>query len=180
MPVSPLRVLIVGNSGSGKSTYARLLADGHGLPHLELDNIVWEPEKIAVMREASETRADLDRFLATHESWVIEGCYGELIEAALPHCNELVFMNPGLEVCLENNRRRPWEGHKYASNSAQQRMLPALLEWVAAYYRRDDAWSYAHHRRLYDGFHGPKREIRQLGEDPRVSAPAAPAPRRPR
>jgi hypothetical protein len=46
---------------------------------------------------------------------VIEGCYGELVEATAPQCTQLVFLNPGLDACLANNARRPWAPHKYAS-----------------------------------------------------------------
>ena len=46
-----MKVLVYGNSGAGKSTYARALAAQHGLAHLDLDSIVWEPEKIGVPRE---------------------------------------------------------------------------------------------------------------------------------
>ena len=72
-------------------------------------------------------------------------------------------MNPGLDVCLANNRRRPWEPHKYASMAEQQTKLAFLLEWVAAYYTREDTLSYLHHRRLFDAFAGNKREVVTLG-----------------
>jgi hypothetical protein len=107
-------------------------------------------------------QADLLAFVAKHEGWVAEGCYGDLVEAALPWCSQLVFMNPGREVCLENNRRRPWEPHKYASMEAQQSKLGFLLDWVGGYYERDDAMSYARHRRLFDGFAGNKTEVTTL------------------
>jgi dephospho-CoA kinase len=42
-----MKVLVFGNSGSGKSTYARALAAREGLAHLDSDSIVWgEPAKI--------------------------------------------------------------------------------------------------------------------------------------
>lgn len=34
-----------------------------------------------------------------------------------------------------------------------------LLAWVAGYYERDDAMSYACHRRLFDAFKGNKTEV---------------------
>ncbi len=157
-----MRVLIMGNSGSGKSHRAQALAARHGLAHLDLDTIVWEPGQIAVPRTPEQVRADLLAFLDKHESWVAEGCYGDLVEAALPHCSELVFMNPGLDVCLENNRKRPWEPHKYASMEAQQSKLGFLLDWVAGYYTRNDAMSYARHQRLFDGYSGNKTEVTVL------------------
>jgi pimeloyl-ACP methyl ester carboxylesterase/adenylate kinase family enzyme len=153
-----MKVLVFGNSGSGKSTYARALADEHGLAHLDLDTIVWEPGQIAVQRPAAAIRGSLDAFLAAHATWVIEGCYGELVEAAAPACSELVFLNPGVEACLANNRRRPHEPHKYATAGEQDAMLAQLQAWVAEYPNRDDAWSLAAHRRVYDAFDGNKCE----------------------
>lgn len=152
-----MRILVFGNSGSGKSVYARGLAARHAIPHLDLDTIVWEPGKIAVPRDPAAVRADLDAFIAAHPGWVVEGCYGELVAAAQPHCTRLVFLDPGLEACLENNRRRPWEPHKYATPEAQQAMLAPLLDWVAAYYTRDDDWSHARHRALFEAHAGDKR-----------------------
>lgn len=157
-----MRVLIMGNSGSGKSYRAQALAAQHGLAHLDLDTIVWEPGLIAVPRAPEQVRAELLAFVEGNASWIAEGCYGDLVEAALPFCSELVFMHPGLEVCLENNRRRPWEPHKYASMEAQQSKLAFLLEWVAGYYTRDDAMSYARHRQIVDGFSGNKTEVNAL------------------
>ncbi|HEY1137450.1 MAG TPA: shikimate kinase [Xanthomonadaceae bacterium] len=153
-----MKLLILGNSGSGKSTLAKAVAERHGLPHLDLDIIVWEPGQIAVARTAEAVRADLDAFIAAHPRWVIEGCYGELIEVAAPASTRLLFLNPGLEACLANNRRRPWEPHKYASAEAQDAMLDNLQSWVAGYYSRDDAWSLAAHRRVFDRHPGEKRE----------------------
>ncbi len=157
-----MKLLIFGNSGSGKSTLARTLAARHGLAHLDLDTIVWEPGEIAVARPAEAIRADLGAFLRDHDRWAIEGCYGELIEAAAPACSRLIFLDPGLETCLANNRRRPWEPHKYASPEAQNAMLDVLQDWVAGYYTRDDAWSLAAHCRVFAAHPGDKRLIRTL------------------
>ncbi|MBN8504379.1 MAG: hypothetical protein J0L58_07870 [Burkholderiales bacterium] len=154
-----MRVLIFGNSGSGKSTLARQMSRQHGLTHLDLDAIVWEPGQIAVPRPPEAVAASLQAFLNDHERWVIEGCYGELVQAAAGACTELIFLNPGLSTCLTHNRARPWEPHKYASKAEQDAMLEHLQAWVAGYYDRDDAWSYKAHRRLFDGHPGFKREM---------------------
>lgn len=154
-----MRVLIMGNSGSGKSWRARELAQQRQLQHLDLDTIVFVPGLIAVARPIAQAMADLHAFAKASEEWVIEGCYGDFIAAALPYCTELVFMNPGQEVCLANNGKRAWEPHKYASKEKQDSMLPFLLDWVGKYYERDDACSYRYHRRVFDGFGGEKREV---------------------
>jgi adenylate kinase family enzyme len=152
------KVLVFGNSGSGKSTYARALAARERIPHLDLDTIVWEPNQIAVLRPSSVIRASLEAFITTNPTWVIEGCYGDLVEAAASRATELVFLNPGLEACLTNNARRPWEPHKYASPEQQDAMLANLQTWVAAYYQRADQWSYEAHRRIFDAHRGRKTE----------------------
>lgn len=159
-----MRILIFGNSGSGKSTLARALSVRGGCAHLDLDTIVWEPGRIAEPRPIRQVRDDLDAFLARHDAWVIEGCYGELVAHAAHACTELVFLNPGREACLANNRRRPWEPHKYDSPEKQDAMLDNLQAWVAGYYERDDAWSYAAHRRLFDAHDGTKTEYTAMPE----------------
>ena len=153
-----MRILIFGNSGSGKSTLARTLAAEHRVVHLDIDSIVWEPGQIAVQRSAEAIAASLHQFLSEHGAWIIEGCYGELIEAATAHCTELIFLNPGVAACLANNLRRPWEPHKYASIEQQNTMLEALQAWVADYYTRTGPWSYEAHRRIFDAYIGRKVE----------------------
>lgn len=154
-----MRVLIVGNSGSGKSWTARARAQQHQLAHLDLDTIYFVPGLIAVARPMAQVLADLRAFIEANPAWVAEGCYGDVIEAALPFCSELLFMNPGRDACLANNGKRPWEPHKYASKEQQDSMLPYLLDWVGKYDQRGDNCSYAFHRRLFDSFAGAKREI---------------------
>jgi adenylate kinase family enzyme len=157
-----MRVLVFGNSGSGKSTYARALADRHGVAYLDLDSIVWEPNQVAVLRCTDAISASLNAFLSGNAEWVVEGCYGELIEAAAPACTELVFLNPGEGVCSANNLRRPWEPHKYASPEQQNAMLAQLQAWVSEYYTRTESWSYVYHRRIFDAHSGAKVEYSSL------------------
>lgn len=160
-----MRIAILGNSGSGKSTLARHLVKQHQLPMLELDDIVWQPGKIAQLRDQNDINNDLDKFINGHDNWVVEGCYGELVARALPYCTEFIFLNPGVEICLANNRRRPWEPHKYASKEAQDAMLENLLNWVKDYYIRDDQWSLKAHRSIFDNYSGNKKEVVNLIDD---------------
>lgn len=99
------RVVIIGNSGSGKSTLAHKLASEHGLRALDLDTIAWSSP--GVRRDLSDSRTALDAFIAQNEAWVIEGCYASLAEHALPHCTELVFLDPGVDACVAHNEARP-------------------------------------------------------------------------
>jgi adenylate kinase family enzyme len=101
-----MKVLVFGNSGSGKSTYARALAARESVPHLDLDVIVWEPGQVAVQRLPESFEDSFRSFIDLYPAWVIEGCYGELVRAASAHCTLMVFLNPGTGACLANNLKR--------------------------------------------------------------------------
>lgn len=159
-----MRVLVFGNSGSGKSSFAQRLGAKHGLRVLDLDTIVWSQTTPGVFRPAADIVSDLTRFVQTEKSWVIEGCYGRWMEHLQPHCTDMVFMNPGEAVCRRNCMARSWEPHKYSSKSEQDAKLPLLLDWVRAYYSRSDDMSLRAHRRLFDSFDGRKKEV--TGNEP--------------
>jgi adenylate kinase family enzyme len=156
------RIVIIGNSGSGKSTLAKALADRYGLAHLDLDTIAWAPSAPPTRRCLAESAAAIADFQAQHPGWIMEGCYADLAELALVHATQLVFLNPGVEVCVANCRARPWEPHKYSSPAAQDRNLAMLIAWVRGYATRDDELSLRRHRTLFDGFSGDKVEHAQL------------------
>lgn len=160
-----MRVLIFGNSGSGKSCFAKRLARENGCPVLDLDTVVWSSS--AEFRPEADILTDLERFVEANPSWIIEGCYGRWMERMLPHATEVVFMNPGISTCLRNCQSRPWEPHKYASPEEQDAHLAFLLDWVRGYDSRSDDMSLQAHRRLFDSYAGPKREI--TANEPDVS-----------
>jgi hypothetical protein len=104
---------------------------------------------MTVAREPQLVLASLNEFISTHPAWVIEGGYGELVQAASTHCTQLAFLNPGLETCQANDLLRHWEPHKYATKEEQDSMLANLQLWVAGYYNREDSWSYKIHRQIW-------------------------------
>lgn len=155
------RVAIFGNAGSGKSTLARTL-EFDDVAVLDLDGIAWEPNSSPIMRPWDAMLADLGDFCSRHSGWIVEGCYGDLIESVLPRRPELIFLNPGEEICLRNCRDRPWEPHKYRSKAEQDAHLETLLAWVSTYYTCGGSMSLAGHRAIFDAYDGPKREVREL------------------
>jgi adenylate kinase family enzyme len=170
------RIVIFGNSGSGKSSLAKALSNLHGAPHLDLDLIAWEAERPGVRAPFGESERALLRLIGASGAWVIEGCYSSLLSVAAAHCTEMIFLNPGVEACAENCRARPWEPHKYPSREAQDANLRMLVEWVKEYETRDDEFSLREHRRLFDAHAGRKVEYRS-NEEARRRATSGGSPR---
>lgn len=149
------RLVVIGNSGSGKSTFAQR----QGLPHLDLDPLAWLPTSPPERQAIAHSAVAIDAFVALHPDWVIEGCYADLAVLVLPRCTRLYWIEPGIDACVANARTRPWEPHKYATRQAQDANLEMLVAWIRAYATRDDACSLAAHRALFDGFAGDKRML---------------------
>lgn len=150
-----MRYAFFGNSGSGKSTLARMLGDRHGMTVVDLDEIYWLPDQPGSPKPFGQAVADLRARLAGLNEWIIEGCYETLIAQVLDLRPMLVFLDPGVKVCQAHCRSRPFESHKYASRSAQDRNLPMLLDWVADYYRRQGEMSLSAHKAMLAGYPGP-------------------------
>jgi adenylate kinase family enzyme len=150
------KILIFGNSGSGKSTLAKELCDKEDLSHLDLDILAWQATSPPQRQPIAESAKAIQGFIHSEKSWVIEGCYTDLLECAAPFANEVVFMDLPVEACIANARKRPWEPHKYESKEAQDDNLENLISWIAQYNRRVDTFSEQPHRRFYDNFQGIK------------------------
>jgi adenylate kinase family enzyme len=157
-----VRVAIIGNSGSGKSTLSRWLAQAAAVHELDLDTVAWEPDQPTTLKPEAAAREAVHAFCGSHEGWIVEGCYANLIESTLAYSPHLILLNPGEDACLANCRVRPWEPHKYASRAEQDANLPFLLSWVSEYYTRSGPLSLAAHQACFRAYTGPKRELVSL------------------
>jgi adenylate kinase family enzyme len=157
-----MRIILFGNAGAGKSTMAKELIGDRNIERLSLDDIAWD---VGIQRKPIlESQKLLDAFLQDNDHWIIEGCYSDLIEYALPHCEELIFLNPGVDVCKKHCQSRPWEPEKFNSPEEQQSMLSSLLEWVSKYETREDEYGLKRHRQIFNEFSGSKREYTNVSE----------------
>lgn len=150
------RILVFGNSGAGKSTWARRHVAQHGIALLDLDTLAWRPTTPPTRASLAASRAQIDAFTRTHTRWVVEGCYADLLALAAPQATHLVFLDLPVDRCVEHARARPWEPHKYPSRAAQDANLAMLIAWIQAYPERQGPCGRAAHATLFDTFDGPK------------------------
>jgi adenylate kinase family enzyme len=67
------RIVVVGTTGSGKTTLAGQLSERLGSPHIELDELNWGPNW--TMRPDDVFRKSADE-ATSRDRWVLDGNYG--------------------------------------------------------------------------------------------------------
>ncbi|HLP52052.1 MAG TPA: hypothetical protein VK154_14285 [Chitinophagales bacterium] len=85
------RIVIVGTSGSGKSTLARKLAAKHGIKHIELDVLYWQPNWTET--PMPQFLQKIEKAMAQNPNWVICGNYNVAKKLTLPAATDIVWLD---------------------------------------------------------------------------------------
>jgi adenylate kinase family enzyme len=88
--INSSRIIVVGATCCGKTTFARRLGKALGVPHIELDALYWLPDWTP--REASQFRELVLEALAG-ERWVIDGNYSRLQDLIFNRATILIWLN---------------------------------------------------------------------------------------
>ena len=97
------RVVVIGSSCAGKTTFARELARVRGCPRIELDELYWS---------ADWTPKPQDEFLrllardVEQPCWVADGNYSAARQVLWPRATTIVWLNYGLARVLWRGLRR--------------------------------------------------------------------------
>ena len=92
------KIIVIGCSGSGKTTFAEKLRDKIGIELFYLDAIWHRPDRTHISREEYDAR--LSEILAL-DSWIIDGNYSRTIETRMAACDTVLLFDLPVEVCLE-------------------------------------------------------------------------------
>jgi adenylate kinase family enzyme len=98
------RVLVVGTTGTGKTTTAAALARVCGVPHVELDSLFWNPGWVE-----AETEVFRERVAAATagDRWVADGNYlSRLGDTLWNRADTVVWLDPSLALILVRLVRR--------------------------------------------------------------------------
>ena len=125
------KVLVIGCSGAGKSTFARRLRDITGLPLYYLDRLWHKADRTHITRE------EFDRVLAewlARPAWIIDGDYSRTLPMRLAACDTVFFLDYPTEVCLDAITHRvgqvredmPW---------VEETLDPEFYQWVSDFAR---------------------------------------------
>ena len=87
-----MRVVVIGTSGAGKTTFADALAVAMQLRHTELDQLHWGPDwKMAPTEQFVCAAAQA----AAGQRWVMDGNYSVVRDQLWPRATHIVWLNYG-------------------------------------------------------------------------------------
>jgi len=136
------RVVVIGTSCSGKTTFAIQLADQLAFPHTELDVLHWLPDW--QMRPLNEFRS-LVNDVVEQDRWVIDGNYSKVRDITWPRATHLVWLNYPFwtifsRALSRTTRRVATREELFAGNREDLRLVlfdsESIVWWVLRTYRR--------------------------------------------
>jgi adenylate kinase family enzyme len=133
------RILILGVSASGKSTFARTLAKKIGLPLTHVDAIMWQPGWQYIGDEA--TAAKLHE-IGAGEEWIIEGYIEKGSRSYLfERADTIIYLDyPRIVATLRYLKR--WLKHRKHSRPELENS-PDKFDWdfMKLVWRKGESWS---------------------------------------
>ena len=91
------KILVIGSSGSGKSTFARRLGKLLGLEVIHLDSLFWSSGWVETPKE--EWRKVVAKSLEG-DSWIVDGNYSATMDLRLPVCDTVIFLEIPRVICV--------------------------------------------------------------------------------
>lgn len=91
------RILIIGCSGAGKSTMARVLGEQTGLPVVHLDQLFWRENWQHISREEFDSLLlqELEK-----PNWILDGNYDRTLTMRLAYCDTVLYLDYPRWQCL--------------------------------------------------------------------------------
>jgi adenylate kinase family enzyme len=149
------RVVIIGNSGSGKSYLARNLNRALSADTIQLDQIFWEPGGFNEKRPREVVEREIEG-KRMGNAWIVEGVFGELAARFLDRAELLFWLDMPWETCRSGLLARGSESAKQLDPARAEANFEQLLAWAADYWKRADPRSHSGHARLFSDFAGDK------------------------
>lgn len=146
-----MRIVIIGNSGSGKTWLAQRLAPPLQAAIVHLDDVFWGDGGYDIQRPPQEVAARIAESKA-RPRWVVEGVFGQLAARYLDVADALVWLDIPWKTCETRLRARGSESKAHMNRHQSELGLQKLLLWASAYTTRDGDCSQSGHRQLFESF----------------------------
>ena len=102
------RILIIGNAGSGKSTFSKKLAQKLDLPIVHLDRLYWTGNWEHLERDEFDKvlQIELDK-----PQWIIDGNFNRTFPHRLQYCDTVFFFDLPTVACLWGITKRIFQNY---------------------------------------------------------------------
>jgi adenylate kinase family enzyme len=127
------RVHVMGASGSGTTTLARVLADHWAVPHADADDYFWVPTTPPyVEKRPDDRRLSLMReVFVPREAWVLSGSMLGWGDSVVAECDAVVFLTLDADERLRRLEAR--ETARRAGRDFDEVAWKVFLEWARGY-----------------------------------------------
>jgi adenylate kinase family enzyme len=95
-----MRIVVVGTSGSGKTTMALRIAAALDLPFIELDSLHWGPNWSALSETDPDEFVRRVRDAISPDAWVSDGNYAMVRDLIWPRATHLVWLDYSRTVVM--------------------------------------------------------------------------------
>ena len=165
--MQPRRIAIVGCSGVGKSTLARLIGGTLRLPHLELDALFHQAGWTQLTEEVF--RSEVSDYLAQHDAWIIDGNYEPVRDLIWAQATHVLWLHPPRRAMMRQiiarsirrtvTREELWNGNKEPwGNLTSLNPNRSIIAWAFTRYhpyaieftqwQADPRWAHAEHHKF--------------------------------
>ena len=128
------RILVLGSSGSGKSTFARRLGKQLGIAVIHLDSHYWEPDWTNTADKQWELKL---AHLLEKESWIMDGNYPSSLSQRMAYADTVIFLDLNRVVCLWRCIRRylryKGENRPELAPGCNEKIDRDFLRWIWKY-----------------------------------------------
>ena len=157
------KILIFGNSGSGKSWLSGELSKRTKLLEVNLDSVFWLPGGYSEKRSQEAIDQRINE-IKSNDNWVVEGVFGNLIEKFIPTASEIMFLDLPWNECNMNLINRGSESSKQLNQDLAEKNFKALVTWASEYKNRSSKASYSFHNQLFQSFQRKKHRLKNREE----------------
>ncbi len=134
-----MKIMVIGYSGSGKSTFSKRLASVYRLPVLHLDRIFFGPNWVE--RDKPTVEKEIRSFMQ-QENWLIDGHYRHLAKERFEQATTIYLFDFNRLTCLFGAIKRRIKYHNQSrdtiADGCKERLNPSFIWWILWTGRKKD------------------------------------------
>jgi len=131
------KILVIGSSGAGKSTFAKRLHEATGIELIHLDQLHWKPNWVEPSKD--EWRGIVTNVIK-RESWIMDGNFSGTMEIRIEAGDTVIFLDLPRTVCIWRILKRVAKYRKTnrpdMAEGCNEKLDFAFLKWVWDYPNR--------------------------------------------